>query len=136
MKLISGSQALARSPMPNGPVATVLLGGTGDSDDVGMIRVDVSPGAAMPPHRHHGSDVILTAVSGAVRISEGDDAVDVGNGDAVLVCKDELVGLSNPHDEPARLLVAAGPADFVDAVRRWPSVQEVRSSGDSERVTA
>lgn len=57
-----------------------------------------------------------------------------GNGDAMLVCKDELVGLSNPHDEPARLLVAAGPADFVDAVRRWPSVQEVRSSGDSERL--
>lgn len=120
MRLVSGSGLPARSPMPDSPVATVYFGGDSGSSDVGMVRVDVPSGAAMPPHLHHGSDVILMSVLGAVRISKDEETIEVGTGDAALILKDERVGLANPYDEPARLIVAAGPADFVTSVERWP----------------
>ncbi len=120
MRFVSAADLVTRSPMPGAPLATVYFGDEG-STDVGMVRVDVPPGAAMPPHKHHGSDVILTLVAGAVRITKGEEVIEVGTGDAALILKDELVALANPYEEPARLIVAAGPADFVTSVQHWPA---------------
>lgn len=107
--------------MPNSPTVTVVFGGEDGSPDVGLVRVHVPPGARMPPHKHNGSDVILTPVAGSVRINNGVQSFDVQVGDSALIGRDEEVALSNPGSEPADLIVAAGPANFVTAVRAWPA---------------
>ena len=122
MKLTSRDAAPAHSAhYPDSPVVTVLSG-TGSSPDVGMVRVTVPAGAGMPAHKHGGSDVILTPASGSVRVVKGDETIEVAVGDALLILKDEAVALSNPYQETAELIVAAGPSTFVAAVEAWPEV--------------
>ncbi len=126
MQLRTEADGLVRKPAsPNSPVVTVLFGGEEGGPDVGLVRVVVPAGAAMPTHKHNGSDVILTPVEGFVRIVKGDESIDVHVGDSALVLKDEAVSLSNPGDETAHLLVAAGPADFIAGVRSWPEPSTV-----------
>lgn len=59
-------------------------------------------------------------VAGTVTISKGAESVTVNTGDAALVRKDEAVSLANRGPEPAHVIVAAGPADFVAGIRAWP----------------
>jgi len=101
-------------------VVTVLFGGDEGGPDVGVVTVEVPVGAAMPEHDHGGSDIVLVGLAGGVEITGGGTTVAVGTGDAVLIRKDERVALSNPGSQPARVLVAAAPVDFVAGVRRWP----------------
>lgn len=122
MQRRNDTEGLVRTPpVPNGPTVTVLFGGDDAGPDVGLVRVQVPAGAGMPAHTHGGSDVILTAMSGQVRISSDDDSVEAHPGDSVLVRKDEEVALTNPGETAAQLLVAAGPATFVAGIRRWPA---------------
>lgn len=109
-----------RPPGENTPTIAVLFGGEEGGPDVGLVRVSVPAGSGMPAHRHGGSDVIITPVAGRVTISDGATSVDVGVGSSALVRKDEEVSLTNPGDEPAELIVAAGPANFVTGIRQWP----------------
>lgn len=126
MKLITNSDApIVSADFPNTPSVSVLFGEE-SSPDVGMVRVTVPSGVGMPPHRHSGSDVILTLMSGAVRISKDEEVVDVEVGHTLLILKDEVVALDNPHEHPAEVLVAAGPAAFVSTVRGWPEVSAER----------
>ena len=74
----------------------------------------------MPAHSHNGSDVVVSVVTGQVRIEKAGECVDARAGDSVLVRKDEEVSLSNPGDAPAELFVAVGPANFIAGIRRWP----------------
>lgn len=121
MDLVKHNEGAAHQPAPNAPTATVLFGGVDGGPDVGLVRVHVPAGAGMPAHRHSGSDVILTSITGMVRISKGEESVEVHPGDSVLITKDEAVALTNPGDSPAEVLVAAGPADFVGSIRSWPA---------------
>ena len=113
-----------RPPGENTPTVTILFGGEEDGPDIGLVRVSVPTGSGMPAHRHGGSDVIITPVAGRVTISDGTASVDVGVGSSALVRKDEEVSLSNPGDEPAELIVSAGPADFVTGIRQWPEPRQ------------
>ncbi|MDN5768638.1 MAG: cupin domain-containing protein [Humibacillus sp.] len=121
MQLVKyGEGALRQPPVPNAPTVEVVLGGVEGGPDVGLVRVRIPAGAGMSAHRHSGSDVILTPIAGMVRISKGDESVEVNVGDSVLVEKDEEVALSNPGSSGAEVIVAAGPASFVASIRRWP----------------
>lgn len=121
MELIKQQEGLLRQPpVPNAPTVEVVLGGVQGGPDVGLVRVHVPAGAGMAAHRHNGSDVILTPIAGMVRISKGEDSVEVHVGDSVLVSKDEEVSLMNPGSSAAEVIVAAGPADFVASIREWP----------------
>lgn len=111
---------MRRPPVPNGPTVTVFFGGEAGGPDVGVVRLEVPPGAGVPAHRHNGSDVILVPIEGYVRISNAEGSIDVRPGDCALVRKDEEVSLVNPGDGTARVIVAAGPANFVAGVRGWP----------------
>ncbi|NYI66443.1 cupin domain-containing protein [Spelaeicoccus albus] len=114
---------IRQPPAPDSPTVTVYFGDETESPDVGMVRVDVPAGAGMPTHKHSGSDVILTPISGFVRVVKGEESVDVHVGDAVYITRDEAVSLANPGTQPARLIVAAGPANFVAGIRAWPDPQ-------------
>lgn len=121
MQLRTAADGLVRqAPAPNSPTVTVFFGGDGDGRDVGLVKVTVPPGAGMPPHKHGGSDVILTPTTGRVRITKGEESIEVGVGDAALIGKDEAVALTNPGHDEAQVIVAAGPADFVAGIRAWP----------------
>lgn len=121
MRLMNHQSAPVHSArFPDSPQVTVLFGGDDDGSDIGMVRVGVPAGAGMPAHRHSGSDVILTPITGAVRVTKDEQVVDLGVGQSLLILKDEAVALTNPHQEPAELTVAAGPAAFISTVRGWP----------------
>ena len=121
MQLVKyGEGALRQPPVPNAPTVEVVVGGQEGGPDVGLVRVRIPAGAGMSAHRHSGSDVILTPIAGLVRITQGEENVEVNVGDSVLVGKDEEVSLTNPGSSAAEVLVAAGPASFVASIRRWP----------------
>lgn len=125
MKLVKqGDGLVRRPPAPNAPTVTVVVGGEEGGPDVGLVRVHVPAGAGMPAHRHNGSDVILTPTAGTVRISKGEDFLDVNVGDSALVRKDEEVSLTNPGGQDAEIIVAAGPAHFIAGIRSWPGADE------------
>lgn len=121
MELIKHGEGLVRRPpAPNAPTVTVIAGGQEGGPDVGVVRVHVPAGAGMPAHRHNGSDVVLTPTAGMVRISKGEECIDVQVGDSALVRKDEEVSLANPGSQDAEIIVAAGPANFIAGIRGWP----------------
>ncbi|MDN5761600.1 MAG: cupin domain-containing protein [Microlunatus sp.] len=121
MELRTKDEALLRQPpRPNGPTVAVFFGGDEAGPDVGVVRVDVPPGGGMPAHKHNGSDVILCPISGRVQITKDEESIEVRVGDAALVRKDEAVALTNPGDEVAQVIVAAGPAAFIAGIRSWP----------------
>ncbi len=122
MHLVRGQDAPVHATRgSDGPTISVLFGANRDSDQVGMVRVTMPPSSHMPPHRHGGSDTILAPVKGSVRVTKAGEPVDLDPGDALLILKYESVTLENPHQQPAEVLVAAGPAGFISAVRRAPS---------------
>lgn len=103
------------------PPTVTVVSGADNSSDVALVHVELAPGTRMPPHRHSGSDVILTPLEGSVQIGSGDEVIDVQVGDSAIILKDESVWLSNPAESVARVLVAAGPAAFVGGIQEWPS---------------
>lgn len=125
MKLVKqGDGLVRRPPVPNAPTVTVIVGGEEGGPDVGLVRVHVPAGAGMPAHRHNGSDVILTPTAGTVRITKGEDFIDVNVGDSALVGKNEEVSLTNPGSQDTEIIVAAGPAHFIAGIRSWPAPGE------------
>lgn len=130
MELVrSGSGAMRRPPFPDAPTVEVIAGGDDGGPDVALIRIQVPVGTGMPPHEHGGSDIVLMTVSGFVAITKGEERVEVHPGDAVVIRKDEKVALANPGAEPAQLLVAAGPPNFVAGVRSWPEPEADADAG-------
>lgn len=115
-----GEGLLRKPPVAGGPTVTVLFGGEPDGPDVGVVRVEVPPGSAMPEHRHGGSDVVLLPIVGTVVIVKGAESLAAHPGDAALVRKEEAVSLRNPGTEAAQVVVAAGPPGFVTGIRQWP----------------
>lgn len=108
-----------------GPVAELVIGGQEHGPAVGIVRLDVPPGASAPAHTHGGSDIVLLPIDGAVQITKGAESVTIAAGDALLVERSEEVSLVNPGPEHAHVIVAAGPANFVAHLRRAPASEPV-----------
>ena len=115
MKLVTAQEVSKRRPnKENGPTISVYFGGEGDSADIGVIKITVPPsGGGMAPHKHNGSDIVISPLSGSVVIAKEDESLEVKVGDSILILRDELVSLSNNNAEEAVVLVSAGPADFI-----------------------
>lgn len=128
MERVSIEMAPAHSiRYPETALVSVLFGER-TGGDLGMLRVMVPPGRGMTPHRHNGSDVILLPLVGTVRITKGEESVDIAAGDALLIQKDEAVSLSNLTQDAAELIVAVAPINFVSVVETWPVVEHATSS--------
>lgn len=117
-----GQGTLHSPPAPNAPVVEALFGGIEGGPDLGVAKVKVPAASGMPPHRHGGSDVVIIPLDGPVEITDGTETHRLEIGDAILITKDEEVGLANPGDTPVEVLVTAGPANFVTNIRSWPKV--------------
>lgn len=122
MELISNGEGSFHSPpVPNTPIAQVLFGGVEGGPDVGVAKVRVPVGTAMPEHDHSGSDVIVMPIEGSLEITKGGEPTAIGVGDALLIHKHEKVGVRNPNDTDAEFIVAAAPPNFLVGIRGWPA---------------
>lgn len=111
-----------RAPVPNGPVAEILIGADADQR-LGAVHVVVPPGGGMPPHDHGASETLLIPLSGHVRLADaeqGGDVTDLEPGALATIPVGQRVTLQNPTEEEARLLVILAPADFAARLRDWP----------------
>ena len=81
--------------------------------------VFINPGASNPPHYHPNCEEILYVLSGRCEHRLGDETVEMGPGDAILVPSGVVHNATNPGWEPLRAVISFSSADrktvFLDA---------------------
>lgn len=115
-QLTVGAGTVRRPPVPNGPLAEVLL----DEGPVGFVHVTVEPGGAMPEHDHGASAVALIPLAGEARLLDGDRTFVLPTGTVTTIPIGRRVRLENPGAEEVRLIVVVSPPDFAKALNAWP----------------
>lgn len=99
-----------------GPGAQSLLPAA-TSERVAVIHVQLPPGLGMPEHDHGPSEIVLIPVSGSVEVHhDGQFSTLTAGAAAAHIGVGERVGLANPGQETAHLLVVASPPDFAARV--------------------
>ena len=101
--------------------------------DYGLYRVDISPAAGGPgPHFHRTMSEAFFVLSGRMKLYDGRDWMEGGQGDFLYVPPGGIHGFRNEADEPASILMLFAPgapreayfegfaqlADMTDARRR------------------
>lgn len=124
VRMIEIGKGPRRRPVPEGPVANVVIG-AGEGWPVGVVHVTVPPGGTMPPHAHGESATTLVPLAGAVRIrSEGrDDVADLAAGKLVTIPAGERVSVENRGPREARFLAVLAPPDFARIAGGWREVR-------------
>ena len=79
----------------------------GSQSNVRIIRL--SPGQALPPHRHGASDLMLFAVEGAGIVETADGPVEFGAGSIAFYAGDEELRVSNGGQVGLTLLAFLAP---------------------------
>ena len=101
-----------QAPGEKTPTISVVFGNKEESSDIGVVRVSIPAGSEMPPHKHGGSDIILSPLDGDLEIYDESESHVLSPGDSILVTKEERVGVRNHSDATVNAIVAAGPANF------------------------
>ncbi|MDT5153073.1 MAG: hypothetical protein QOI01_4806 [Mycobacterium sp.] len=79
-------------------------------DDYGLYRVDLSPKAGGPgPHFHRSMSEAFFVLSGRMRLYDGRDWIDGGQGDFLFVPPGGVHGFRNEADAPASILMLFAP---------------------------
>ncbi|WP_435364317.1 cupin domain-containing protein [Haloarchaeobius sp. DYHT-AS-18] len=84
-----------------------------DAEHVGVTVMEMEPGCKGKEHdhAHDGQEEVYVVVAGSVDVVLDDETVTVGADEALRLSAEETRQLTNPHDEPAKLvLVGAGAA--------------------------
>ncbi len=106
--LLLGSSLTAQENPPQGATLpiTVPLPALLENREVLMVRVDLEPGQASPPHRHH-AHVMVYVLSGEIemRVNE-EEVVRLGPGQTFLETPDDVhsIGRNVSTTEPASFL--------------------------------
>lgn len=109
-----------RSPGVNGPSAEALIT-SGVSELIGVLHLEIPAGVALPEHDHGASQIVLIPLSGALELRQGAHRLPLSYGMAAHVGLGERVGLANPDNVPATVMVIASPPEFVDRIATvWP----------------
>jgi quercetin dioxygenase-like cupin family protein len=75
-----------------------------------VFEVTVPPGAKVPaPHLHDAFEETVYGVEGVTAWDIGDEAVDIGPGDAVCIPRGVIHGFLNRSGETARFLAISSP---------------------------
>jgi mannose-6-phosphate isomerase-like protein (cupin superfamily) len=72
------------------------------------------PGCAVSPHHHLNLEEIYYIVSGRGLMTVGEDAREVGAGDAVYIPRGHRHFLKNTGPEPIKLILICGPAFYYE----------------------
>jgi mannose-6-phosphate isomerase-like protein (cupin superfamily) len=102
-----------------GPIrCRIIEDGSHTQHRLGLIEVTVPAGPAMPPqHIHHKFEEVFIVVEGRLRFTSGDESVEVGAGDCVIVPVGTAHTFSNPFDAPARFINTLTPDLYVEYFR-------------------
>ncbi|WP_086725889.1 cupin domain-containing protein [Streptomyces carpinensis] len=112
-----------RAPMPGGPTAALLTTAE-TSEQVAVVHVELPAGAAMPEHDHGASQIVLIPVAGSVELRhDGRVRTLTAGAAAAHIAVGERVGLANPGEEPASLVVVASPPAFARRLESWPPAE-------------
>lgn len=121
-----GAQPRRRPPMPNAPIAEVIVGADAGLP-AGVVFITVPPGASMPAHAHGDSHTILMPMTGHAILT--DDAsgvpIDLVPGTIVTIPKGDKVMLENPGDIEMTMTAVFMDAAFASEVEQWPVVATV-----------
>ena len=78
--------------------------------DYGLYRVDLPPAGGGPgPHFHRAMSEAFFVLSGTMKLYDGNDWVDGGQGDFLYVPPGGVHGFRNEADEPASVLMLFAP---------------------------
>jgi mannose-6-phosphate isomerase-like protein (cupin superfamily) len=88
-----------------------------------MFTEDLSSGAAIPRHKHPGSDEILILQSGRSRVHLGDTVKEVGAGATVFIPEDTWISVEVVGSDPVSLIAIFSEPGFEEYMRMI-SVQE------------
>lgn len=85
----------------------LLDGATGRT--AGMFELTVPPGAKSPPAHSHENEEIIYGLEGVMRCVVGGEVREVRPGDVSYTPGGVVHAFSNPHQQPARVLVVNTP---------------------------
>ncbi len=78
--------------------------------DYGLYRVDIAPAGGGPgPHYHRAMSEAFFVLSGSMKLYDGADWLDGGQGDFLYVPPGGVHGFRNEADEPASILILFSP---------------------------
>jgi mannose-6-phosphate isomerase-like protein (cupin superfamily) len=95
-----------------GTVATVKAGATETAGTLTVLECECPPGWATPMHLHESDDEAFYVVSGLMRLWDGDDISEAGQGSFVLAEKNRPHAFAAGGDEPLRILQLNWPSGF------------------------
>lgn len=102
------------TPFP-GHETQIVIGKDDLPARLALLEVEVAPRSiGAPPHRHSNEDEVFIVTEGAVTFLNGEKEVEASAGAVASLPRGHFHGFWNPHDEPARMLLAIAPGEFDD----------------------
>ena len=102
------------TPFP-GHATQIVVGKDDLPARLALLEVEVAPRSiGAPPHRHSQEDEVFIVTDGAVTFLNGEEEVEASAGTVASLPRGHFHGFWNPHDEPARMLLAIAPGEFDD----------------------
>lgn len=95
-----------------GSIATVKAGHKDTAGTLSVIECECPPGWATPLHLHERDDEAFYIVSGTMRLWNGDEVSESGQGSFVLTEKNRPHAFAVAGDEPLRVLQLHWPSGF------------------------
>ena len=102
----------------------------GSSKHLVIFTEDLPPGAAIPRHKHPGSEEILVLQTGRTRVHLGDTVKEVGAGATVFIPADTWISAEVVGSEPVSLIAIFSEPGFEEYMRAI-SVREGEPYGKS-----
>jgi len=105
----------------------------GGSKHLVMFTEDLPPGAAIPRHKHPGSEEILILQTGRTRVYLGDTVREVGSGATVFIPQDTWISAEVIGNEPVSLVAIFSEPGFEEYMRAI-SVREGEPSAPMSKL--
>lgn len=94
---------------PEGIIKPLLF-----TDKVGLLYIELPARIDITPHSHP-QDNIIYCIEGAVEVSSEDKTRTISADSVIFLPANEVAGIKNLSDEPARLLCVSAPPDVKSA---------------------
>lgn len=122
--------SVSRSSSFAGADIDVLFEPGAEAHQLGVIRVAIPVGAALPTHDHGESEALLVPLDGKVVLCAADDGHEepLRSGVIAVVAAYERVSVRNTGDQTAHMLVCMAPPTFVSALGRDPVAAQAGAS--------
>jgi quercetin dioxygenase-like cupin family protein len=121
MRVVRPDEAPARRAPGGLGLRTRVLAGPAPlpAAEVGMVEVEVAPGAGLPTHAHGDAEAVVYVVAGRARLGGPDGEEEVAGGGAVHIPRGEPVAVTNAGADTLRLIAVFSPAGFERRFLGW-----------------